>query len=328
MQVFGKKTPLQEFEAELAKLTRQSERLARKTADARSELQRATEAQIKFLTETEHDDAKGEASAQRRVEAATSTLKGLEAAFAKINEQISEAQHRVDQERRGLERTAAADEIDQKVLAFEKTVEPALTALRAFSKASNELDHLNFDVAAISRYAHVAGSELEIASALAIAEIRSKAAAVRAGQDGIPRRAPAPIPPPPPPVTEKLWTIAATAWTEDGRIRIVDLNEQIDLPPALARKAIVRGAAVALGDARFNKRTTTWRQHHGMGLPSLEKCVKLDDETETVAAEEQARPEEQRVLHSRVDPNFEVIDRGPAYTLKTNSGNATPGEAA
>jgi hypothetical protein len=34
--------------------------------------------------------------------------------------------------------------------------------------------------------------------------------------------------------------------------------------------------------------------------------------------------EEPRIVHSVLDPTFEVVDRGPVYHLKTNSGNPTP----
>jgi hypothetical protein len=317
--IFGKKTtPLDVLEAEHATLTHRRERLAGKTQAARQELQQATEEQIKLLIGADDDNPKIENAAQRRVDGAASALKALEAALTKIDEQVSDAQRRIDELRQSLEASGAADEIDQKVLAFEKTVEPALTALRAFSKAASELNHLNYETAAISQYAHVSASELEISSSLTVVEIRSLSASVRAGQSRIPRRPPDPVPLPPPPVVEKVWTIEPIAWTQDGQTKIVDLNEQVDLSPALAKKAVSIGAAVPIGDARFNKRVTTWRKYHGFGAPSLELCRKLDDDAESAAAEEQARPEEQRVLHSRVDPNFEPLDRGQTYTLKTH----------
>jgi hypothetical protein len=324
--IFGKKTtPLDVLEAEHATLTHRRERLAGKTQAARQELQQATEEQIKLLIGADDDNPKIENSAQRRVDGAASALKALEAALTKIDEQVSDAQRRIDELRQSLEASGAADEIDQLVLTFEKTIEPALTALRAFSKAAGELNHLNYETAAISQYAHVSASELEISSSLTVVEIRSMSASVRAGQGRIQRRPPDPIPLPPPPVVEKVWTIEPIAWAQDGRTEIRDLNEQVNLSPSLARRAIGLGAAVAIGDPRFGKQVASWRKYHGFGAPSLEKCVKLDDDAETAAADEQARPEEQRVLHSRVDPNFEIVDRGPAYNLKTHGPS---GEAA
>jgi hypothetical protein len=328
MQIFGKKTPLQEFEVEHAKLTRQSERLGRKTEDARSESQRATEAQIKFLTETEHDDAKGEASAQRRVEAATSTLKGLEAAFAKINEQISDAQNRVDQERQDVERKVAADEIKRQVLAFEKSVEPTLMALRVFSKTAGELAHVALELGAISQYAHLAGSELEIAASVAIVDARNSAALVLTGESRIPGRAPPPAPSLPAPVLDRVWTLKPVAWTGPDRIEIRDSSVWVDLPPALAEKAIDFLAAVRVGHPRCGEQAASWRKWHGFGAPELAGCVRLDEAAELAATGEQPLPEQPRIVHHLLDKNFEVVDRGPAYTLKTNSGNPTQGEAA
>jgi hypothetical protein len=323
MQIFGKKTRSQEIEA----LTRRRDRLAGKTQTAWTELQRATEEQIKLLTESDDDNAKAETNALRRVETAAAMLKALEAALAKIEEEISDVQNRADQEREALERNSAADAIEKQVLAFEKTVEPALTALRAFSKAASELNHLNFEVDAISRYAHLAASELEIASSLAVAELRSKATSVRSGQSQIPRRAPPPAPLPPPPEVQKIWTIQPIAWTQGGRTEIRDLNEQVDLSPALAKKAIAIGAAVSLDDPRFNKQVASWRRYHGYGAPDLEQCVRLDDATESAASREQPRPEVP-IVHSALDPNFEILDRGKPFVIRTPAGNPTPGEAA
>jgi hypothetical protein len=312
MQIFGKKT-------ELETLTRRRDRLTAKTQAARTELQRATDEQIKLLTESDDDNPKAETAALRRVELATSTLKALEAALAKIEEEISDAQHRADQEREALERDAAADAIERQVLALEKTVEPTLTALRAFSKAAGELEHVSYEINAIARYAHGAGSELEVAAALSIAEMRAKVTAVRAGQSRIPQRAPAPSPPPPAPALEKIWVVKPISFTQDGQIRRVDLNQQVDLLPALAKKAISVAAAVAIGHERFGKRVSSSRRDQGFG-PSLADCIQLDDVAEA-EAREQPQPEQFRVLHSRVDPNLEIVDRGPSYTLKTNGAD-------
>jgi hypothetical protein len=325
MQIFSKKTALQALGAEHGKLTIRRDQLAKKTEEARLELQRAEDGQIKLLTQLEADDPKAETAAQRRVESATSTLKGLEAALAKIEEQTCDAQRRVDQERQSIERNSAADEIERRVSAFENTVEPALTAMRAFSKAAAELEHVNFETGAISQYAHVAASELEIASSLAIVEVRSMAASVRAGQGRIPRQAPPPAPPPPAPVVERVWTREPIAWTRDGKTEIRDLNEWVDLAPGLARMAIDIGAAVPLGHSKAGEQVASWRRWHGYGAPELAKCRRLDDAAESAATGEQPRPQEPRIVHSGLDPNFEIVDRGPGYTLKTHGPT---GEAA
>ena len=263
MRIFGKKTALQVLEEEHGNLTIPRDRLAKETEAARLELQRAEDGQTELLTQLEAADPKAKAAAQRRVELATATLRASEIALAKIEEKTLKAQRLVDQERQIVENNSAADAIEKYVLTFEKTVDPASTALRALSKAASELDYLNFEVDGISRYAHVAASELEIAAALAIAEIRSKATAVRGGHDRIPVPAPPPAPPQPAPAVQRIWTLKPIAWKQDGQIRKIDLNEQVDLSPTLAEKAISATAAVPVGDSRFGKLAVSSRRWNG-----------------------------------------------------------------
>ncbi|HEY5128123.1 MAG TPA: hypothetical protein VIJ35_12680, partial [Bradyrhizobium sp.] len=118
------------------------------------------------------------------------------------------------------------------------------------------------------------------------------------------------------------------AWTGADRIEIRDSSVWIDVAPALAKRAIDLGAAVPLGHPRAGEQVASWRKWHGFGAPDLAGCVRLDDAAELAATGEQPLPEQPRIVHHLLDKNFEVVDRGPAYTLKTNSGNPTQGEAA
>jgi hypothetical protein len=326
MQIFSKKTPLQELESEHARLNRQRDRLAGKAEAARSELDTATAAQLRLLTEAETDDAKAETAAQRRVDAATSALRAAEAALASISEQVSIAGRRADEERLSIEREAAADQIEKQTAVFEKTFETALAQLRTASQAAAELAHVTFEIDAIAKFAQAKGSELDVACSAAVHDLRNIAQSVRDGQRSIPGK-PAPPPVPlPAAAMQRVWTIKPIAWKQDGQIRKIDLNEQTDLPIALAKRAIALSAAVPVGDPRFGKNVGSWRRHYGFGGPTLEQCTMLDKEAETALAEEKSRPEEPHhvVLHSSADPNFQVVDRGPGYTLRTNG----PAEAA
>jgi hypothetical protein len=320
MAIFSKKNPLQELEAEHERLKRQRDRLGKKTQAARVELDLATTTQLTLLTEAEADDAKAESAAQRRVDAATSALRALEAALAKIDEQVSDAQIRADEERLSIERKAAADQIEKQIAVFEKTFETALAQLRTASQAARELAHVTFEIDAIAKFAQAAGSELDVACSAAVHDLRHVAASVRDGQTRIPGK---PVPAPaqlPAPVVQRVWTIKPIAWQDLGQTRIVDLNEQVDLSPTLAEKAINAAAAVAVGDPRFGKSAVSSRRWNGFA-PRLEECILLDDHAEA-EAREQPQTEQFRVLHSAADQNFQVIDRGQAYTLKTNGPQA------
>jgi hypothetical protein len=331
MAIFGKKNPVQELEAEHERLKRQCDRLASKTEAARSELDAATAAQLRLLTESEVDDLKSENAMQRRVDTAASALKALEAALANISEQVDIAERSAEELRASTERKAAADQIERQLAVFGKTFETALAQLRTASQAASELAHVTFEIDAIAKFAQATGSQLDVACSAAVHDLRNIAQSVREGQTRIPGKPATAVPVPMPvPVVERVWILKPLAWSQDGMIQIRDSNCWVDLPPALAQKAINKRAAAALGDDRAGKTVQTMRQSYGGGLPSLASCIRLDDETETALAEEKSRPEEQHVVvvrHSVADPNFQVIDRGEPFIVKTVAGNTAPTES-
>ncbi|KWV54329.1 hypothetical protein AS156_00960 [Bradyrhizobium macuxiense] len=212
-------------------------------------------------------------------------------------------------------------------MSFEKALPGALAALRTLSQAATEIEHVAFDLGAIAKYAHSAAVELELAGAVALDQAKGISRSVFEGRAPIPRRAPAPVPAPPKAVLERVWTVKPIAWTEGSLTRIEDCNRYIDLAPLLAQRAIDRGAAVRLGDPRAGKSVASWRQWHGFGQPTLGKCVLLDGEAQTSLQREQAVPEESKIMHSKVQPLFELLDRGEPYVIKTSPGNPS-GEAA
>ncbi|MHC2334698.1 hypothetical protein [Bradyrhizobium sp. USDA 4454] len=183
------------------------------------------------------------------------------------------------------------------------------------------------DAKGVSIFAGSARAELLPAIGLMIDLLDNRVHGVRAGTlpAALPAQ-PAPFVPAPKPITERIWLIKPIAWSEGSLTRIEDSNRYVDLAPHLAQRAIDRAAAVRLDDPRAGQRVVSWRQWHGFGQPSLDKCVMLDGETLAALQREQAAPAESKVMHSRTAPLFEVIDRGPAYVLQTNPGN--PGEAA
>jgi hypothetical protein len=129
----------------------------------------------------------------------------------------------------------------------------------------------------------------------------------------------APMPSPPKPVTVRLFAMKPVTWRDvEGLQRFVGKFNDVDLPETAAAFALEKGFCVELTDPKR-------KQLHGTspGRPDHHWCTNLDDENETAAAEAQARrPEEQRVLNSRIDPNLEIVDRGKAYTLRTNGPEA------
>jgi hypothetical protein len=325
MAIFSKKTPLQELEAEHERLKRQRDRLANKTQAARSELNTATAAQLRLLTEAEADDAKAETTAQRRVDAAASSLKALEAALANINEQVSIAGHNVDDERVSIKNKAAADQIEKQISVFEKRFEIALTELRSASEAAGELAHVSHEIDAITKFALATGSELDVACSSAVHDLRNLAASVREGQARIPAKQ-EPLPAPQPaPVLTRVWVTKPIKFSKKGMVERSNSNCWVDLDPLQAAKAINESVAVALGHERAGKIIQTFKQYHGYGLPSFDDCHPLDDIAKGVS-ENKPQPDEvqpEPVVHSafqQLPPGFERVDRGPGFsgTIKTH----------
>ena len=195
---------------------------------------------------------------------------------------------------------------------------------------ADRVAHCVPEAAGVAIFAGSARSELALALQAISNELNGRARGVRAGAYAatLPNRPSPPAPLPPPPVLDRVWTLKPVAWTGPDRIEIRDSSVWVDLPPALAKKAIDVLAAVPVGHPRCGEQAASWRKWHGFGAPELAGCVRLDDAAEAVATGEQPLPEQPRIVHHLLDKNFEVVDRGPAYTLKTNSGNPNPSEAA
>ncbi|MGD0332450.1 MAG: hypothetical protein ABSA90_04245 [Xanthobacteraceae bacterium] len=310
MQLFGKKPPLDEIEAEIAAIKRRRDRVAAKVEAAQTELDAATAAHLKLHTEADADDLKAEAAAQRRVEAAHSTHKGLSAALAKLETQFAEAERRVAAEREAIARRASADEIERQAKAAEDVIEPAISAFKKLAKIYGKLGDVSFDCASIGRYAEAAASEIELAAAFTLRDVHGLAAGIASGNRPIPQRQTeqqAPRKVAPAPVKERVFAMRPIAWKNgDGSLHKQAPYFDVDLPPALARRALDLGAAIPLADPRRKKLHGTRSKYE----PDLVNCVRLDGDVEAASSEEAppAAP-----LHSA----FEPLDRGKPYLVKT-----------
>jgi hypothetical protein len=259
-------------------------------------------------------------AAEAKVKAAEARVSTLLSAISDEDGHIAELERQLaDLADRAL-RAETADRCDALSVEMEQ-FEKKIQVLDDLAKLADVVAPIVTDARGIGHFARTAHVELIPALQLLSSLLNSHARAVRSGAAPatLPTPEAPPAPRPPAPVLEKIWTIEPIAFTQDGHgIRKIDMNEQIDLSPALAKRAIALGAAVPLGDQRFNKRLTTWRKYYGFGAPPLEQCIMLDEQAQTALAEEKSRPDEAKILHSAADPNFQVVDRGPSYTLKTS----------
>jgi hypothetical protein len=106
------------------------------------------------------------------------------------------------------------------------------------------------------------------------------------------------------PETKTIFTMRAISWKQDGVLRTVQKYRDIELPPALAERALKLRAAVEIGDPARNPST----HNQWPGNPSEASCLSLDgDEPVTDATAVQ-----EIVQHSA----FQVVDRGKPYMAR------------
>jgi hypothetical protein len=111
------------------------------------------------------------------------------------------------------------------------------------------------------------------------------------------------------PATKHLFALRGISWKENGVLRVAQKFTDVDLPVKYAAKALKTNACCEIDSPLRNKSTLNqWGGH----LPP-ESCFSLDGEPVTDIAE----PRE-IVQHSA----FEIVDRGPSYTLRVASGGA------
>jgi hypothetical protein len=184
------------------------------------------------------------------------------------------------------------------------------------------------DAVGLEAFASSSRVQVPPATELVVTVMLNYAAAVLRGEGRAtlpkPEAAVMPAAAPPKPVTVRLFAMKPVRWKDEaGLQRFVGKFNDVDLPGTAAAFALKKGICVELADPKR-------KQLHGLapGHPEPNWCVDLDDETETALAEEKSRHEEQHVvLHSSVDPTFQILDRGKPFIVRTPAGNPN-GEAA
>jgi hypothetical protein len=329
MAIF-KSDPMKTLQRDLDAARLNRDRLAAKLSESEtSAAARRGEAQ-----QLAYDNEEGSAlaRAQTALQAALGDVVIFGGALAKATAVLAtlETQHAelIDQKTR--KQTAA--EIGTMAIDLEKAAATFDAAIAGLADVSGRAAAFIYDAVGLEAFAASSRQQVPPAVELISVLLRNHAAAVLAGSASatLLKAEPVAAQAPPPAVT-RVWTIKPIAFQQDGfgLIRIVDLNQQIDLSPELAAKAISAGAAVALGAPEFGKQRANFRASQGRGLPSLENCIRLDAEADEALGEEKSRP-------TTLDPvlrslpggpgGFEQIDRGGPFLVKTHTGNPTSGE--
>jgi len=264
------------------------------------------------------------AAAEEKVRAAEVRVNTLIAAISDEDGHITELERQLAEIADRARRQETADQLDAWSVEVEGAAKKIDAVIGDLADLADRVSHCVPEAAGVAVFAGSARAELALALQAISNELNGRARGVRAGTYAatLPNRPTPPAPLPPAPVVDRVWTLQPIAWKQDGQTRIVDLNEQVDLSPTLAEKAISAAAAVPVGDPRFGKQVASWRRWHGYGAPSLEQCCRLDDAAESAASGEQPSPEQPRIVHHLLDKNFEPLDRGAPYVIKTHGPEA------
>jgi hypothetical protein len=309
--MFRKKSALDEIATEIAGIKRRRDRLATKVESARSELAAATAARLKLHVESETDDAKAESSAQRRVETSHSALEGLEAALAELETQLRAAEAHHGAERDRIARQESADEIERQAQAAEDAL-AALSGLKKLAEAFGNVGDVNFDCAAIGRYAEAAANEIELASAFALRDVRSLATAIANGDRPIPHRQKDQITvlveTPKPPPLQSYFVLQPGMFTDDrGTMRRAPRYEFVSLNPQQAAHAIRMTGVCEAGDRRVKE---LCKKQFTQQPPEPHHCQDWDNGSPP-------RGDAELFLHSKFVQSspFQPLDRGAPYTM-------------
>jgi hypothetical protein len=108
------------------------------------------------------------------------------------------------------------------------------------------------------------------------------------------------------PITKRLFSMKAVKWTVDGNLRYAPKYAQVDLPPAVADRALAIHACVEMTSEACRKFHGT----HVAGSGNPEDNVSLDEGDETAAA----------AASSHEPIQFERVNRGPPYQLRAAGG--------
>lgn len=248
MALFRKKTHMHYLETSLRQLELRAAQLADRRALADAALAAATTARQAFRLEGDLLDEKLDAKLQNDVDVCLSKLTGLDTDIAALQAKITETEQRLDAERTAAERKAASEKLSRDLDAVEQALPGFLEAGRVFTGALEELHH-SFEMQQMLAFVTNMMSQVEIASAFSLTELRGTVSRIATGDAPMP--APKPVAPPvvvaePAPETRVVFSTRSLKWTENGRQRTALAFEDVALPLQLADKALRIGACVSL----------------------------------------------------------------------------------
>jgi hypothetical protein len=305
---------MDKVETELAALLARADTLTSRHAAAEAAFRDAKATLQRHHLQADLDvDDKARTKLEATIAACAVTRDGYADALGEVQAQIADTEQRIATERATVERKAASEELARKLDEVEGTLPDYLEICRRFAAALEAIHH-HYEASEIARFVSNGMSQVEIAAAFAMQELRGMVGAIRDGAAPIPTPKAAPEPVAvvePPPPTQTVFMLRSAKYRDhDGRTRFAGQYEDATMPVSPAQRALRNGVAVPVTDPRCRELRGARGGDFNFDAPDV---VDLDDEEAT------RPPHIEPVMAS--DPlasaDFRVIDRGAeARTLK------------
>jgi hypothetical protein len=301
---------MERLEYELATLRSRAATLRSRHAAAEDAFLDADAKLQRHLLEADLDDDKVRTKLEAAVAACALTRDNFAKALTAQQAKVADAEQRLAAERAAVERNQASRKLAADLDAVEKALPIYLDAARKFTKALDELHH-HFEATQMSAFVTNGLTQVEVASAFTLSELRATVRAVADGSAPIPAakpvEAPVVVAEPPPPTMTVFMMRSAHFRDHEGKRRFAGQYEDAIMPVATAQKATRLGLAVSTADPRRG-------QLRGVRAGDY-RADALDVTDIDTAAEDGALPYvgpyDSEVIASA---NFTELQRGPERT--------------
>jgi len=252
---FRKKSLMEKLEHELAALRARAETLHSRHAAAEAAF---IDAETKLQTHLLEADLDADDKVRAKLEAAVAscalTRDSIAKAVAAQQAKVVDAEAKVAAERAAVERNAAADKLAHDLDEIDKALPDYLTAARRLADAIDQVSHFHYEANELGAVARNWAAQIDVAGALALAELRQMVEQIKTGVAPMPPGKPSPTPvvaaEPAPPTMTVFMIRSARFRDHDGRKRFAGQYEDAIMPVATAQKAMRLGVAVSTADPK------------------------------------------------------------------------------
>lgn len=292
------------LDAQLAALVARQAKLFEHLRVAQIARDNAVEDRRRHLIDGDLEDSETAGRLQARVSEGESAVSGIEAAVASLATTISELETKIAADRDAAARKIASDAIAADVKVVETKLEPALALMRELAAAFEKLAPTSFESGAVGRFLFDASNQVEFACGAVLADAMASTHRIVSGDQRIPAapEAPASVAAlPPRPETLTVFFTRPSKWVDlDGNLRKSPAWFDVELPIALAKKALKLGAAVEVTDP-------VRRKHHGQHEathPKSHLCVDIDNASDLTLTEPAPPPKFEHVHRETYHARF------------------------